>query len=214
MSSPGPRECRNPASKTQHIDGKPHAFAVASKWQLQMQRFGSTDDWRDTGVMVGTTSSLGAGDAEATALDHVGQARALLRGHGLRCTAPRLAVLTVVVTDPAAGHLTIAELHHRLLADGVEVDLTTVYRTVSTLVDLGVLHALTVDERATSFGLAAEPHHHAVCTRCGTVIEIPAKQLSTALAHASAGSAFILSDCAGLTLHGLCPNCQGDPAGN
>jgi dolichol-phosphate mannosyltransferase len=41
-----------------------------------------------------------------------------------------------------------------------------------------------------------------------TIIEVPAIRLSTALEHASEGSSFTLSDQAGLTLHGLCPECQ------
>jgi Fur family ferric uptake transcriptional regulator len=84
----------------------------------------------------------------------------------------------------------------------------TVYRTVTTLVDAGVLHALTVEGGVTTYGVAEDPHHHAVCTRCGTIIEVPAQRLSSALEHAIEGSSFTLSDRAGLTLHGLCPDCQ------
>ncbi|NMO02820.1 transcriptional repressor [Gordonia sp. TBRC 11910] len=141
--------------------------------------------------------------------DHESQARALLHGQGLRCTAPRLAVLsTLARAESGAGHLTISAIHQQLVEAGRKVDVTTVYRTVSTLVDLGVLHALSVDDRATTYGLAHEPHHHAVCTRCGRIIEVPAERLTTALAHASIGSQFALSDRAGLTLRGLCPDCQ------
>ncbi|WP_197498162.1 Fur family transcriptional regulator, partial [Mycobacterium sp. 1165196.3] len=83
-------------------------------------------------------------------------------------------------------------------------------RTVTTLVDQGVLHALTLEGGVTTYGLATAPHHHAVCTNCGTIIEVPARQLSSALEHAMAGSSFALSEAAGLTLHGLCPQCQDD----
>jgi Fur family ferric uptake transcriptional regulator len=79
---------------------------------------------------------------------------------------------------------------------------------VTTLVDQRVLHALTLDGGVTTFGLATAPHHHAVCTHCGAIIEVPARQLSSALEHAMAGSSFALSEQAGLTLHGLCPQCQ------
>ncbi|HEY7050757.1 MAG TPA: Fur family transcriptional regulator [Mycobacterium sp.] len=132
----------------------------------------------------------------------------VLRTHGLRRTAPRIAVLATL--QPVVGHLSVAELHQRLLDSGdAEIpDMATVYRTVTTLVDAGVLHALPVEGGVTTYGLAETPHHHAVCTRCGTIIEVPAQQLSAALEHASAGSSFTLSDKAGLTLHGLCPDCQ------
>jgi Fur family ferric uptake transcriptional regulator len=138
----------------------------------------------------------------------------LLRARGLRRTAPRIAVLATL--EPVHGHLSVAEIHQRLLgsnpADGAAPDVATVYRTVTTLVDLGVLHALTVGGGVTTYGLAEDPHHHAVCIRCGTIIEVPAQRLSSALEHAIEGSSFTLSERAGLTLHGLCPDCQAAQA--
>lgn len=141
----------------------------------------------------------------------------LLRAYGLRRMASRIAVLAVL--EPVDGHLSVADIHQRLVERttsgpaGVQPpDLATIYRTVTTLVDRGVLHALTLDDGVTTYGLAVDPHHHAVCTRCGTIIEVPAPRLTSALEHARAGSSFTLSDQAGLTLHGLCPRCQqGNP---
>jgi len=132
----------------------------------------------------------------------------LLRAQGLRRTAPRIAVLATL--QPVHGHLSVAEIRERLVASGDDdaPDLATVYRTVTTLVEAGVLHALTLEGGVTTYGVAESPHHHAVCTRCGTIIEVPAQRLSSALEHAIEGSAFTLSDRAGLTLHGLCPDCQ------
>ncbi len=136
--------------------------------------------------------------------------RTLLREHGLRCTAPRLAVLSALAEaeSPVNHHLSAAQIHQRLVEQRRDVDLATVYRTMSTLVRVGVVHALAVDENVSTYGLAAQPHHHAVCTRCGAIIEVPADQLSAALAQASQGTGFLLSDQAGLTLHGLCPECR------
>ena len=140
-----------------------------------------------------------------------------LRAHGLRRMASRIQVLAML--EPVNGHLPVAEIHQRLRASlppGAQPpDLATIYRTVTILVDQGVLHALTLDDGVTTYGLATAPHHHAVCTQCGSIIEVPARQLSSALEHAMAGSSFALSERAGLTLHGLCPQCQNgerDPA--
>ncbi|OBJ47614.1 Fur family transcriptional regulator [Mycobacterium sp. 1423905.2] len=134
----------------------------------------------------------------------------LLRARGLRRMASRIQVLAVL--EPVNGHLSVAEIHHRLPTflppDVATPDLATIYRTVTTLVDEGVLHALTLDGGVTTYGMASAPHHHAVCTHCGAVIEVPARQLSSALEQAMAGSSFALPECGGLTLRGLCPNCQ------
>ncbi|MGH3554299.1 MAG: Fur family transcriptional regulator, partial [Mycobacterium sp.] len=97
----------------------------------------------------------------------------LLRAHGLRRMASRIAVLAVL--EPVNGHLSVAEIDQRLReflpADDQHPDLATIYRTVTTLVDQGVLHALTLEGGTTTYGPAADPHHHAVCTRCGSIIE-------------------------------------------
>jgi Fur family ferric uptake transcriptional regulator len=134
----------------------------------------------------------------------------LLRSRGLRRMPSRIAVLAAL--EPVDGHLSVADIHQRILAtapDGAQrPDLATVYRTVTTLVDQGVLHALAAEGGVSTYGLTEKPHHHAVCTGCGTMIEVPATRLSTALEHASEGSSFTLSEQAGLTLHGLCPDCQ------
>lgn len=146
--------------------------------------------------------------ANDPAVEH---ARSILRGQRLRCTAPRLAVMAVLCAEPAVGHLSAAEIHRRVRDGGPRVDVATVYRTVTTLVEFGVLHALTVDGGVATYGLADAPHHHAVCTQCGAIIEVPAARLTSALEHAIEGSSFTLSERAGLTLHGLCPDCQSAP---
>ncbi|BCO36907.1 transcriptional repressor [Mycobacterium heckeshornense] len=154
-----------------------------------------------------TEGVTGPSALDAAVTERIGE---LLRAHGLRRMASRIAVLAVI--EPVNGHLSVAEIHHRLReaapAGLTPPDLATVYRTVTTLVDQGVLHALTLENGVTTYGLAADPHHHAVCTRCGAIIEVPARRLSAALEHAMAGSSFALSERAGLTLHGLCPRCQ------
>lgn len=104
----------------------------------------------------------------------------------------------------------IGELRGSSPGEAQPPDLATIYRTVITLVDQGVLHALTLKGGVTTYGLAIDPHHHAVCTQCGSIIEVPARQLTSALEHAMAGSSFTLSEQAGLTLHGLCPQCRSD----
>ena len=144
---------------------------------------------------------------DAAAVERIGE---LLRARGLRRMPSRIAVLAVL--EPVDGHLAVGDIHQRILevtpAGTQPPDLATVYRTVTTLVEQGVLHALTVEGGVSTYGLAERPHHHAVCTSCGTIIEVPAQRLSTALEHAIEGSSFTLSEQAGLTLHGLCPDCQ------
>jgi Fur family transcriptional regulator, ferric uptake regulator len=144
---------------------------------------------------------------DPVAAERIGE---MLRAHGLRRMPSRIAVLSIL--EPVDGHLSVADIHQRLVdstpAGAQPPDLATIYRTVTTLVEQGVLHPLTIEGGVTTYGLAQHPHHHAVCTECGAIIEVPAQRLTSALEHAIAGSSFTLSDQAGLTLHGLCPRCQ------
>ncbi len=158
---------------------------------------------RDTGHVTSNPSAL-----DPAVTERIGE---FLRARGLRRMASRIQVLAVL--EPINGHLPVAEIHQRVracLPDGTQPpDMATIYRTVTTLVEQGVLHALTLDGGVTTYGPATAPHHHAVCTQCDSIIEVPARQLTTALEHAMAGSSFALSERAGLTLRGLCPQCQG-----
>jgi Fur family ferric uptake transcriptional regulator len=112
--------------------------------------------WRETERV---TSKLSALDPAVT--ERIGD---FLRARGLRRMASRIQVLAVL--EPVNGHLPVAEIHQRLRASlpaGAQPpDLATIYRTVTTLVDQGVLHALTLDDGVTTYGLATAPHHHAV----------------------------------------------------
>jgi Fur family transcriptional regulator, ferric uptake regulator len=157
---------------------------------------------RDTEHVTSASSAL-----DPAVTERIGE---FLRARGLRRMASRIQVLAVL--EPVNGHLPVAEIHQRVracLPDGTQPpDVATIYRTVTTLLDQGVLHALTLDGGVTTYGLATAPHHHAVCTQCSSIIEVPAGQLSVALEHAMAGSSFALSERAGLTLRGLCPQCQ------
>jgi Fur family ferric uptake transcriptional regulator len=157
---------------------------------------------RDTEHVTSASSAL-----DPAVTERIGE---FLRARGLRRMASRIQVLAVL--EPVNGHLPVAEIHQLVracLPDGTQPpDVATIYRTVTTLLDQGVLHALTLDGGVTTYGLATAPHHHAVCTQCSSIIEVPAGQLSVALEHAMAGSSFALSERAGLTLRGLCPQCQ------
>jgi len=141
--------------------------------------------------------------------------RELLRGYGLRSTEQRLAILRLLATaeDGAHGHgdprshLSVTEIHDRLVGTGSHMDITTVYRTLTTLVDIGVVHATAHGPNLTTYGLATAAHHHAVCTQCGAISEIPAHELASTLAAVRDLTGFRVQDSA-LTIHGLCRNCQ------
>lgn len=111
----------------------------------------------------------------------------------------------------AAGHLTVSDIHDRIRAGGKPVDLSTVYRTVTMLQELDLVHAVALPDQAVTYGVVEAPHHHAVCTSCQRVTEVPAAVLSGVLAAAvqlaQTATGYTLEQ-GSLQLHGLCAQCQ------
>lgn len=110
------------------------------------------------------SSSLGHVDTDDSLAD-------LLRGSDLRATPGRIAVLREARADP--GHFDADELFIRLRSKGIRVSKATVYRTLSSLVDAGLLAQSTFGENHAHYEstLDREHHDHLVCLRCGRVIE-------------------------------------------
>ena len=135
----------------------------------------------------------------------------VLRAHGLRRMPSRIVILAVLETY---GHLSVAQID-RLLREAAPADvgvpdLATIYRTVTTLVDMGILHTLIADGGVTKYGWIGTAHHHGVCTVCGAVTELSAEQLNSVLERATEGSSFTLPEGTSLTLKGLCRHCDTD----
>ena len=133
-----------------------------------------------------------------------------LHEHGLRVTAPRLAVLDVV------GHLPHAT------ADAVLTAVRDQLPTVSVQGVYDVLHALTgagllrriepAGHPARYERRVADNHHHVVCRRCGAVADVDcAVGPAPCLTPSSTGGFTV--EAAEVTYWGLCPACQPDPRG-
>jgi Fur family transcriptional regulator, ferric uptake regulator len=78
------------------------------------------------------------------------------------------------VLDTSEGFRSAQELHAELQARGENVALTTVYNQVRALADAGELDALRGDDGETRYRRCAsdEHHHHLVCRRCGSAVEV------------------------------------------
>ncbi|MFF0793737.1 Fur family transcriptional regulator [Streptomyces spiralis] len=130
------------------------------------------------------------------------RSRQQLRARGVRCTSARLAVMGTLAAS--GGHLSATDIHRLISQAGGSLDASTVYRTLERLTELGLVHQLPIASQA-SYGLVGEAHHHAVCTNCGAIDEVPAPLVADALNSAVQATAFRLQS---LVLNGLCPTCQ------
>jgi Fur family ferric uptake transcriptional regulator len=98
-----------------------------------------------------------------------------LREAGLRATRQRLTVLDALRGRPDA--ITAQDLHSELRTAGEPVGLTTVYRTLASLADAGLLDAFTRDGEQAFRLCSDDHHHHLICETCNRVDEITAEEV-------------------------------------
>ena len=96
------------------------------------------------------------------------KARRILKSARLYCTAGRVAVLRILLR--ANKPLRQDEIAGRL--GNKRFDKVTIYRTLESLLEVGLVHKAFLDERARHFELArncseTQCHPHFTCTSCG-----------------------------------------------
>jgi Fur family transcriptional regulator, ferric uptake regulator len=87
-----------------------------------------------------------------------------------------------------------------------EVDVTTVYRTVELLEELGLLRHTHLGHGPASFRLADDEHVHVVCHDCGQVIDAPPNLIDGLVERLHRERGFAL-DRSHFTVFGTCADC-------
>lgn len=100
----------------------------------------------------------------------------LLKTAGLRATKPRLRVLAVL--EASTYPLSVADITRSITRP--KVDQVTVYRTLETFVQAGLVQHLELHQGRSFFELATrEHHHHLVCRSCGRVEDVEGCDMET-----------------------------------
>lgn len=96
------------------------------------------------------------------------------RGCGYRLTLGREAILDVL--SRAKGHLSADDIYIKIHPHYPHIGLTTVYRTLDVLSDLGMVCKFDFGDGRARYELCEGPraavhHHHLICTSCNRVID-------------------------------------------
>ncbi len=130
----------------------------------------------------------------------------VLREQGCRLTPQRLALLKILAQT--ATHLNIEQIFERLKVDFPTTSLSTIYKTLSLLKDMGEILELNFPSIGSRYdGNQPYPHPHVVCTKCGQILDpeflamadltrVMAQQTGYEITHHQ------------LNFFGLCPKCQ------
>lgn len=129
----------------------------------------------------------------------------VLRKRGLRLTAQRQLVLEAVHN---LGHATPEQVHQAVTKVAAGVNITTVYRTLELLEELGLItHTHLSHGSPTYHRLDGDQHVHLVCRCCGAVDEV-ALDLFRPLAAALERQRGFHMDIGHVALFGVCASCR------
>ncbi|MDY6787843.1 MAG: Fur family transcriptional regulator [candidate division WOR-3 bacterium] len=98
--------------------------------------------------------------------------RRMMRNRGYRMTSAREAILDVLSKE--TKHLSAKEVYSKVLLIEPGTGLTTVYRTLETLSEMGIVNKIEIGDKTSRYELIREGHrhhHHIICTNCSKVID-------------------------------------------
>ena len=123
----------------------------------------------------------------------------------LGLTKQREVVLQVIRED--AEHLTANEVFDKAKALLPTISFATVYNSLRYLKDAGHIAEISFGSGASRFDSMTSRHDHAICTKCGTLVDMQIELPKEVVDFAARFSRFQLESIE-LTLRGLCPDCS------
>jgi Fur family transcriptional regulator, ferric uptake regulator len=134
----------------------------------------------------------------------------VLRARGLRLTAQRQLVLEAVYE---LGHATPEQVHNAVRETAAGVNITTIYRTLELLEELGLVTHTHLSHGSPTYHAAGNHQHvHLVCRSCGEVTEIDPSVLAPLVDHLATERGFRV-DVGHVALFGDCHSCEGREQG-
>ena len=126
---------------------------------------------------------------------------------GIKLTHQRLEIFREMMT--ATDHPSAELIHRRLQKKMPTVAIDTVYRTLATFDELGIVKKLHVMGERALFDANLTQHHHFVCTRCKRVEDIYWPEFDESMIPDKAGQIGTIQS-RHLELRGICNQCLQD----
>lgn len=126
------------------------------------------------------------------------------RAKSLRVTPQRIEIYRELAT--AVDHPTAEKLHQRLIDRMPTLSLDTVYRTLTTFLELDLINKVETVESQAHFEVAHSLHHHLICEKCKTIIDFEWTQVDEA-ALPDEVNALGRFEKKNVVVYGLCRSC-------
>ena len=128
-----------------------------------------------------------------------------LRAKGYRLTPQRQLVLDAVTE---LGHATPDEACAWVKERSSAVNISTIYRTLELLEELGLVTHAHLSHGAPTYHAADAPTHvHLICRTCSAVAEVSPEAVSSLVDRLERNEGFV-ADVGHLTVFGTCKNCR------
>ncbi len=132
--------------------------------------------------------------------------RLALKRRGLRMTPQRQLILDAVAS--VRGHISADQVHQQVIRHFPDVNVTTVYRTLEVLEDMGLMHHTHFHNGVAQYERTDQaPHHHLVCTACDGETELDLEILEPLTQELQRRYGF-KADLAHTAIVGVCRECQ------
>ncbi len=129
-----------------------------------------------------------------------------LSQQGYRLTPQRIMILSAI--ENSDSHISAEEIYSQIVAKYPNVNISTVYRTLELLKQLGLVTDTDLGEGRVRYHPAEKGHHHhLVCRECGAIIDLDESLLAT-LKGALLREYKFSADLKHLAILGRCINCS------
>lgn len=125
----------------------------------------------------------------------------------LRNTKQRQVISNVLAN--LSGFISAQALHQHLVEAGESIGLATVYRTLQSMSEIGLIDVVR-DQSGEMLFRACQTehhHHHLVCRKCGAAEELQASEVEAWAAQLASRYGYQQLDHQ-VEIFGICPNCQ------
>ena len=132
--------------------------------------------------------------------------REALEANGQRYTDQRAAVYRFLLGTDA--HPTADDVFTSVRHEIPDISLATVYKSLETLVGCGLAIKLTYGDGSARYDGRTDPHHHARCLRCESVVDLPGHLDTSALSSQLRPVDGFAVEGYRVELGGYCRSCQ------
>ena len=135
----------------------------------------------------------------------------VIREAGLKVTPQRVLILSAV--RHAGEHVRAPQIIDKLRASHPYIDASTVYRTLASATDMGLVSETDMGAGDSEFEwIGKDRHHHVICRSCGDVTSLDNTYLDglATLLYEEIG---FQADLGHFAIFGVCKECQGTEGG-